>query len=155
MSISKLVDNRSYQPKTSENVCMKGSSDCMFLTSSGGCSAEWCIFNELPKITTGGNELTCSICGKNKKTVSPYSGITSFICDECSEKIKKITPKQKPCAVCGVNNVEVDQYICSDCQQKILKTIKDTKCAICGQPVNPGEYICSTCSTKIKEKLDE
>lgn len=156
MAISKLLDNRSYSTKPDDSAsCMKGVSDCQFLTASGGCSAEWCIFEELPSMISGSRELTCSICGKNKKTVSAYSGISSFVCDECSKKIKKITPDKKLCAVCGENEVELDQSICTTCQKDLLKTIKNLKCPICGKNINPGQSICTECSTKIKEKLNE
>lgn len=156
MAISKILDNRSYSNKPSDSAsCRKGASDCMFSTKSGGCSAEWCIFEELPAVTSSGRELTCSICGKNKKTFSTYSGISSFVCDECSAKIKKITPDKKKCAVCGEAEIELDQSICKECQKKLLKTIKNLKCPICGKSIEPGQGICTACSIKIKEKLNE
>lgn len=157
MAISKLLDNRSYSNKPSDNAsCMKGISDCQFLTASGGCSAEWCIFSELPTMLNSvGKELTCSICGKNKKTVSAYSGISSFVCDECRQKIKKITPDKKVCPVCKENEIDLDQYICPTCQKNLLLTIKNNHCPICGKSILPGQYICSECSLKIKEKLNE
>ena len=96
MAISKIVDNRSYSNKPDDSAsCMKGSSDCQYLTESGGCSAEWCIFEELPKMINSSRELTCSICGKNKKSFSSYSGVRSYICDECNKKIKKITVRRE------------------------------------------------------------
>lgn len=151
MSISKFVDNRAYStPET--YTCQ--SVDCMF-NVNGACSAEWCIFNELPAITTSSRTVTCSICGEATKSFSLMSGTTSYICSKCQEKIKKVTPDEKPCSVCSSNMVATDEYICKECQEKIAKTIKDTSCPICGSSINPGEYICKTCANKIKEKLNE
>ena len=156
MAISKIVDNRSYSNKPDDSAsCMKGSSDCQYLTESGGCSAEWCIYEELPKMINSSRELTCSICGKNKKSFSSYSGVRSYICDECNKKIKKITPDKKLCAICNTNEVELDQCICTSCQKDILSVIKNNTCPICGRSTKPGQYICTTCSAQIKEKLDE
>lgn len=135
------------------NYCQKNSSDCVYLTSNGTCAAEWCIYAELPKMNTSARELTCSVCGENKKTVSMYSNITSYICPECQEKIKKVTPDEKLCSVCKTNKVSVDQYICTDCQTKLITVIKDPKCSICGSPVSVGEYVCSSCKNKINQSI--
>lgn len=126
MGISKILDKKIpiVLPEDAEGIsCMKGSSDCMFLTQDGGCCAEWCILEELPKIATMSKELTCSICGETKKEFSTFSGVSSFICDECAEKIQK--------------------------------TIKDTKCPICGAEIEPGIYICGSCANRIRNKLNE
>lgn len=141
--------------RVADEPCQKGSSDCMYLTSSGGCAAEWCIYAELPKMVSDSRELTCSVCGVNKKSVSMYSGITSYICPQCQEKIKKITPDEKLCAVCRTNTVPVDQYICNDCQSKLVSITKDLKCPICGTSISPGQSMCDSCAQKIKEKLGE
>lgn len=135
--------------------CQKGSTDCMYLSSGGGCSAESCIFAELPTMISSNRELTCSVCGVNKKSFSTYSGISSYICSECQEKLKKITPTEKTCSVCGVNKIAIDQYICSECQEKLIKVIGTSTCPICGASINVNESICSTCAEKIKEKINE
>lgn len=152
---SRLFRGPKVTNKSTEEPCQKGSTDCMYLTPSGGCAAEWCIYAELPKMVSGSRELTCSVCGINKKTVSMYSGTTSYICPECQEKIKKVTPDEKLCSVCKTNKVAVDQYICIDCQTKLITVIKDPKCAICGTSVSVGEYICQSCRDKIKSSTRE
>lgn len=143
--------------KSRSNVepCNKGSADCMFLSTGGGCSAESCIFDELPLVTGGSRQLTCSVCGTNKTTVSIYSGTTSFICPECQEKLKKITQDEKLCSVCKVNKVSVDQYICLECQTKLVKSIENSTCTICGANTGIGDSICSSCAEKIKVKINE
>lgn len=151
MSISKLVDNRQLSVPE-DNICY--TADCMY-NVGGGCAAEWCIFNELPKMVTSSRTLTCSVCNEATKTVSIHSGITSFICEKCRTKIKKVTPDEKPCSVCGTNKVPVDQYICNDCQKKISKTIKNLSCPICGTHIEPGQSICVSCSSRIRGKLNE
>lgn len=122
MSISNIVDNRAYKPKDDTNPCQKNIKDCMFRTSKG-CAAEWCIFAELPQITTETRTLTCSICGKNKKKVSMLSGMTSYICSECQEKIHKVIDNPT-CAICGAK-VEQGQSLCSVCISKIRSKINE------------------------------
>lgn len=156
--MSNDIRRRLYRPSTlktkSSSSCMKNSSDCMYL-SNGSCTAEWCIYEELPKITNNNRELTCYVCGKNKKTVSIYSGTTSYVCPECQEKINKITQDEKLCSVCNTNKVQVDQYICSECQEKLVKSMKNDTCCICGSSTSIGKCICDTCANKIKEKINE
>ena len=155
MGLSKFLDPVTGITQTANEQCQEGIDDCQYLTSSGECSAEWCVYSQLPKMVINSRELTCSVCGKNKKTFSSYSGITSYTCPECKEKLKKITKDDKLCSVCGKNTVDVDQYICTDCQQKLIKVTKNLTCAICGTSISVGESICSSCSSKIREKLNE
>lgn len=154
MSNSRLYRGSKSSTTTDVEVCRKNSTDCMYLNSNGTCSAEWCIYEELPKIISTGRELTCSICGKNKKTVSIYSGITSYICEECQQKLKLITPDKKHCALCSTE-ISLDQVICTDCQKKLVDIIEEKTCPICGTPIDINQSICSSCAQKIKEKINE
>lgn len=90
MGISKLVDNRYYKHKKQETIqCKKNIKDCMFLMDDNECCAEWCIFEELPKVINLERKITCSICNINSKTVSVYSGQKDYICEECINKIRE------------------------------------------------------------------
>lgn len=102
--------------------CSKGISDCMY-ASGGGCSAEWCIYEELPKMVSTSKELTCDICGESTKSVSVYSGINSYICDNCREKMKKII-KINNCSICGAST-EPGIQICSSCSTKIKEKLNE------------------------------
>lgn len=157
MGLSKIVDpvlNKEF-PDT-ETGCRLGRMDCQYLDSNGDCSAEWCIYEELPKIIKTDKKVTCSICGKNTKIISLYSGITEYTCPECRTKIKKITKDEKLCSVCNENKIAVDQYICTSCQKKLITYVNhNQKCSICGTSTSVGVSVCSSCSSKIREKLNE
>lgn len=90
MGISQIMDKRSYTAKKSTfNKCRKMVSECMFANQTGGgCSAEWCIFEELPKMTIETKKITCKVCGTAIKEVSIYSGYTDYICESCLKEIK-------------------------------------------------------------------
>lgn len=152
MSISKLVDNRSYGGNSLGSFSCPAP-DCMY-NVNGGCAAEWCIYSELPKFVAASRIVTCSICGETTTTVSLNSGTTSWVCPKCQEKIKKVTPDERPCSICG-KMVPVDQYICTDCQKKISKTITNLTCPICGASIKPGQTMCSSCASKVRSKLNE
>lgn len=131
--------------------CMKNISDCMFLGQNGSCIAEWCIFEELPTVINTTKSLTCSICNETKKTVSTFSGIGSFICDKCNEKIKKVTPDNKQCSICG-SFIKLEETICNNCKNNINKTI-NSNCVFCGTSTSNGNSICSACVDIIRNKL--
>lgn len=121
MSISRIVDNRTYNSRTSETVGCSKNSDCMFFNGSG-CSAEWCIFERLPKMINTSKTIECLICG-NTKTVSVYSGKSDYICDDCKEDIKKLINNPK-CEICGTT-VSVGKCICNTCRNKIKEKINE------------------------------
>ena len=90
MGMSKLIDP--VVPnirKVVEGGCQLGTTDCMFLDDNGDCTAEWCIFSQLPKVVNTTRTITCSICGESTKNVSVYSGIKEFICPVCKQKIRE------------------------------------------------------------------
>lgn len=90
MAISKLINPTvSTNRNITEAGCQLGVSDCMFLDNNGNCSAEWCIFSQLPKVINTTRQITCSICGESVKNVSIYSGIKDFICPVCKQKIRE------------------------------------------------------------------
>lgn len=87
MSISRIVDNRQYKRKSDTIKCMKNLKECMFLNKDE-CTAEWCIFERLPKMVTLTKKINCIICDKPKE-VSVYTGQINYICDDCVKKIKE------------------------------------------------------------------
>ena len=90
MAISKLLYvNNSKKGSDGIKGCMMGSSDCMFLVD-GNCSAEWCVFSQLPKILNNTREIECMICGKEKTKVSVLSGQSIYICPKCVEKLRRL-----------------------------------------------------------------
>ena len=116
------TDNKTYRLKNGSEPCMKGAKDCIYANStSGGCYAEWCIFDQLPVIENTSKELTCMVCNENKTTVSVYSGKTDFICEDCKEKISKLI-KETNCAICGAE-IKGGQSICSYCASQIREKI--------------------------------
>ena len=123
MAISRLVDDRSYtpQPKSTKMKprsaisCQKGIADCMF-NVNGDCSAEWCIFAELPDIVVGSKSISCSVCG-NTTTVSIYSGSSNYICPDCQSKIKQCI-ENPTCAICGAT-VSPGVGLCGSCAERI------------------------------------
>lgn len=124
MGLIKTDDGKTYKLKDGSEPCMKGMLNCMFSNTTGGCSAEWCVFEELPKIQSNNKKLTCDICGNNTTTVSIYSGKTSYICDECKEKINKLT-EQTNCVICGAKT-EGLQTICSYCASQIREKLNES-----------------------------
>lgn len=117
-----MFRQKTVSAKSSSISCSKGIADCMY-ASNGGCSAEWCIFEELPKMVNGSKSISCDICGSTSKTVSVYSGINSFICDDCKDKIKKIM-KINNCIICGAST-DTGTQICSTCASKIKEKINE------------------------------
>ena len=115
-----FLDGKNTPRTTGSTSCMKGVYDCMYSTPEGGCCAEWCIYNELPSMDITSKEITCDVCQKNKKTVSIYSGTSSFICDECVEELRKLT-QERNCLICGVT-VKGDQ-ICPQCASLIREKL--------------------------------
>lgn len=92
MGLNKILDkkyNKQTTHKSEKIECMKNISDCMFLTKNNMCSAEWCIFEELPKMIYTEKEIKCTICNKSK-TVSVYSGKTEYICSDCVNKLNEL-----------------------------------------------------------------
>ena len=108
----------------SEKGCQLNIPDCEYLNSDGNCSAEWCIYSQLPKMITKSKILTCSVCKKNKTTVSTYSGITSYICPECQVKLIKVI-EDKKCPICGTN-ININESICSSCSTKIRNRLDES-----------------------------
>lgn len=114
-----LIRTNTQEKKLTKSVttgsCMKNVNDCRY-RSNNGCSAEWCIYEELPKIVNENKTISCEICGV-EKTVSIYSGETSYICDDCKKQIKKILTESK-CSLCGAST-NVGEALCSNCKNKI------------------------------------
>ena len=149
MGLSRILD-KEYKTSDSLNVsCSEGHSDCMF-NINGTCSAEWCIFKELPKMITTGKNVKCKVCKKNTTNVSVYSGQNEYICNDCLQKIYNIIENPK-CGICG-KSVELGESICSSCRSELESS---SKCAICGTKTSLGKSICSTCATRIRGKLNE
>lgn len=91
MSISNVLDkkyNKTKSTNTDNIKCSKNSTDCMYLAKNGMCSAEWCLFDELPKMIETKKEINCIICGESKE-VSIYNSDSWYICDKCIKKIKE------------------------------------------------------------------
>lgn len=113
-----------YKLKDGTEPCQKGAIDCMFANStSGGCYAEWCIFDTLPAMEFTSKELTCSICNTNKTQISTYSGQTSYICPDCKKKLHKLI-KEPKCSICGAKT-EIGESICSSCVALIKEKINE------------------------------
>ena len=155
MGLSKIIDanNGSSSINKQATVSCEHGVDCMYKSASGGCTAEWCIFSQLPKIVNNSKKLKCSVCGKNEKTVSVYSGISSFVCDECTEKINKVI-KDRTCPICGTS-IELEEVICSNCAGKLKEAIADRHCPICGTSISLSQTMCSSCASRIRSKLNE
>lgn len=77
-----------YKSKNSSIKCKRKIDDCMFRAVGELCSAEWCIFDELPKMLITKKTIKCVICGKSK-TVSIFNAESNYICDNCIAKIKE------------------------------------------------------------------
>ena len=89
MSLSKIMDPVVPVINITEEGCQLGTTDCMFLDNDGDCTAEWCIFSQLPKVINTTRTVTCSICGGSPKLVTVYSGIRDYICPTCKQKIRE------------------------------------------------------------------
>lgn len=119
MGISKILDKKYKKSEDYSTTikCVKNITDCKYIAKDGKtCSAEWCIYNELPKMITEEKEINCILCDKSK-TVSIYSSESSYICPECKEIIDKIFKNSK-CQICG-NKTNPGQFICENCAIKI------------------------------------
>lgn len=100
--------------------CDMDTKDCMFLNkSNGNCSAEWCIFKELPKMVRLNVKLTCEVCKSKTTTVSIYSGETKYICNECLKNIDDVINHPK-CSRCGTST-SIGKYLCSSCIADMLR----------------------------------
>lgn len=89
MSISNLVDDRPIRKKSEIEKCHLNADDCQFLDGNGNCRAEWCIFEELPKMINPKISISCYICGATK-TVSAYSGERGYVCPSCASQIRML-----------------------------------------------------------------
>ena len=95
MGISKVLDDKNKPTSKSDTVeCMKNITDCTFISSNGKCSAEWCIFNELPKMMIIEKTIKCIICG-TPKTISVYNCQAEYICDECKNALKELMRNER------------------------------------------------------------
>ena len=121
--MSLLHNTQNAELPASEKGCMKNKPDCYYLGADGNCSAEWCIYDNLPKILKDTKLIKCAICNENTTRVSLYSNRTEFIC--------------------------------STCQPKLIRIIKNKSCPICGRGIQYYESICTTCASKIKENIYE
>lgn len=97
MGVSNILDkkyNKKGLLKTDAIKCIKDVTDCMFISNNGMCSAEWCIFQELPKVIDLEKDINCIFCDK-PKTVSIYNSDSWYICDDCIRKMKEIINERK------------------------------------------------------------
>lgn len=126
MGISKILDKKfknSNVEYSTDMKCSKNISDCRYISKDGKtCSAEWCIFDELPKMITEEKEIKCIICG-TPKTVSIYSGESNYICSKCEKVIERVFKNPK-CLICGAD-IEAGQYLCENCAIIIKGRLSD------------------------------
>lgn len=114
-------NNRNTIIKRDVEPCTMNTDDCMFLDKdTGNCSAEWCIYKELPKMVRVNVKLNCEICKTNSTTVTVYSGETKYICKECLNKINSFITNTK-CNICGTDTSESGKCICNSCASKIRR----------------------------------
>lgn len=126
-------------------------STCMF-ASNGACTAEWCIFKELPPMS-GSRTVKCPMCGE-EATASVYSGGSFILCDKCKKKMQEATDGS--CIVCGSKLADDEMVICKECAEKVNDKVIDASknCTICGATLGKNEMtICHTCAEKINNDV--
>lgn len=167
MALSKLVStnlqgmstkvdeklNKQSQITSAQDVNPVGNcAECMF-SSNGACTAESCIFAELPPMTMS-KTAKCPMCGE-ETSISPYANGEFVLCKKCKKKLQNAT--NGSCIICGSGLADDETVICKKCAEKVNdRVIIDSKtCIICGSSFNGTSDICVTCSAKIKEKINE
>lgn len=116
-----IKENNTKKIKKKEvEACDMDTKDCMFLDkSTGNCSAEWCIYKELPKMVRLNVKLTCEICKTKTTTVSIYSGETKYICDDCLKTIDNVV-NHPTCSSCGAST-SIGKYLCQSCITAMMR----------------------------------
>lgn len=125
MGLSSVLDKKhknSKSTKVEKMNCSRLVKDCSYMDKDGKCSAEWCIYSELPAFISENKEIKCIICGK-PKDVSIYNNEAYYICDDCKEDIDKVF-KNPTCGICGAKT-NAGQSICENCAIRLKELLNE------------------------------
>ena len=72
MALSNILDKSNNSIKRHATEACELGVDCQYKSANGNCSAEWCIYSQLPKMVNTSKNISCMVCGKSI-SVSVYS----------------------------------------------------------------------------------